>query len=219
VGGGGQHGAELLAVVGGGEREQSLGVLGQRAHLSEERVLDLGAERHVVEQRRAPGSLLLGQAAGQLQQGKRVAVRDLDELVAEGAGESVVEQRRRRGFGEAGEHELGQAGGHEATALDLARRREHGDRVGLQAAGGEEERVGRGPVEPVRVVDHAGQRLLVPDGGQQREHGDGDDEAIGHAVCREAEGRVERFPLDLGQAVRAVEHRPQELVQAGERQL
>jgi hypothetical protein len=68
----------------------------------------------------------------------------------------------------------------------------------VQAADGEHQRVGRRAIEPVRVVHDTGQRLVVRDRRQQREDRDRHDEAVRHAVRREAEGGAQRVALDGG---------------------
>jgi hypothetical protein len=44
---------------------------------------------------------------------------------------------------------------------------DQGDRLGQQPAGRERQALYRRPVEPLRVIDQAGQRLVLCRGGQQ----------------------------------------------------
>ena len=107
----------------------------------------------------------------------------------------------------------------ELARVALARPDQHGDRIGLQAPRDEHERFGRRAVEPVRVVDDAQQRLRLGRRGEQAEHRHRDEEAILHALGRQPERAAQRGGLHVGQLGGAVQHRPQELVQAGEGQL
>ena len=107
----------------------------------------------------------------------------------------------------------------ELARVVVARPDEHGDRVGLQPPRHEHERLGRRAVEPVGVVDDAQQRPLVGGGGEQAQHGDRDQEAVLDPLGRQPEGAAQRGGLHVGQLAGAVEHRPQQLVQAGEGQL
>ena len=141
--GGGEHAAEVLAVVGRGEQQQPPGVLGQRADASEEGLLDPRGERHVVLQRRQPRALVLGQPAGQLEQRQRVPVREPDQLVPHAVGEALVEQGGGDLVRKALDRQLGQAGGDEAPPFSLASRREQRHGIGLQPPGGEEQGVAR----------------------------------------------------------------------------
>ena len=74
-------------------------------------------------------------------------------------------------------------------------------------------------IEPLRVVDDTGQRLLLGDLGDQRERGQPDQEPAGHRAGAAAEHRRERVPLRGGQPVQVVQHGRAELVQASVDQL
>ena len=70
-------------------------------------------------------------------------------------------------------------------------------------------------VEPLRVVDDTGQRLLVGDLGEQRQRGQPDQEPVGRGVGAAAEHRRERVALRSGQPAEVVQHGRAELVEAG----
>jgi hypothetical protein len=165
--------------------------------------------------------LVGGQRGRQLVQRERVAAGGAHQRVAHGGGQLAVliEQGDGVALVEADEGELGQARRLEAPRLALARGDEQGDGIGLQAPGDEHERLGRGAVEPVRVVDHAQQRLVVGDRGQDAEQRDRDEEAILDAVGGQPEGAVQRGGLNRRQRLGAIEHGPQQLVDPRERQL
>ena len=69
-------------------------------------------------------------------------------------------------------------------------------------------------VEPLRVVDDTGQRLLVGDLGEQRQCCQPDQEPVGRSVGAAAEHRRERVPLRSGQPAEVVQHGRAELVEA-----
>ena len=186
--GGAQQRPHLAAVVGRREQEHPSRVVGQRRHAGHEGLLDALVERQVEPQRGAAGQLVVGEGGGQLEQGERVAARDADELLAHDRGQGAVEERRRFGAAQPREPQLGQPRRLEMPRVALARADEHADRIGLQAAGDEDERVGRRPVEPVRVVDDAQQRLLVGRRGEQAQDGHRHQEAVLDAVGRQPEG-------------------------------
>ena len=84
---------------------------------------------------------------------------------------------------------------------------------------GEHERLGGAGVEPVRVVDEAQQRLPLRRLGEQREHGERDEEPLVARAVGEAERAAQRARLRRRQPVGVAEDRPQQLVQAGVRDL
>ncbi len=88
------------------------------------------------------------------------------------------------------------------------------------AAGRRTQRLRRGPVEPLRVVDQADQRPLLGRLGEQAQHGQADQEAIGRR--RRAAARTPsaaRRAAAPGSRSQPVEHRRAQLVQPGEREL
>jgi hypothetical protein len=216
---GAQQRPDLAAVVGRREQEHPSRVVRQRRHPGHEGLLDALIERQVEAQRCAARELVVAERAGQLEQGEWIAAGDADELLAHDRGQGAVEEACRLGCAQPRERQLGQPGRVEMPRVTLARPDEHGDRIGLQAPGDEDERVGGGAVEPVRVVDHAEQWLRIGRRREQAEHGHRDDEAILDAVRGQAEGAAQGGSLDVGELVGEVEDGPQHLVQSGERQL
>lgn len=61
----------------------------------------------------------------------------------------------------------------------LAHREQHRDRVGHEAAGREQQRLHGTLVEPLQVVDHAQQRGVLGQIGEQRQGAGGDQEPVG----------------------------------------
>ena len=75
------------------------------------------------------------------------------------------------------------------------------------------------PVERLSAVDDAQQRLLLGGFGQQPEHRERDEEAIGRRAVDQAEGRVQRVALRPRKVREPIEHRGADLVERGEREL
>jgi hypothetical protein len=99
------------------------------------------------------------------------------------------------------------------------RREDQRDRFGEQAAGDEGERVHRGLVEPLGVVDEADQGLILCDVGQQAQRGKADQETVGCVPAPQGERRLQRIALGGREPIEPVEERRAELVEPGEREL
>jgi hypothetical protein len=69
------------------------------------------------------------------------------------------------------------------------------------------------------VIDHADQRPLFRHVRQQAQHGQSDDKPVRRRTHAEAERGPQRITLRNRQMLGAVQHRRQQLVQPGERQL
>ena len=100
----------------------------------------------------------------------------------------------------------------------LAHREDQGDGLGGQAACDECERLRRGVVEPLRIIHHAHQRLLLGDVGQQAQKSQPDQEAVRGVADLQTERCAERVALWPGKAVEPTEERHTQLVQPGERE-
>lgn len=124
----------------------------------------------------------------------------------------VVEQPGGIGRGEAGQlHDL-DARDHERHRR-LAYREQHRDRVGHEAAGREQQRLHGALVEPLQVVDHAQQRRVLGQIGEQRQGARGDQEPVGFVSLGETESTPQCPRLGSGQGVQPIKVRKQELVQ------
>ena len=93
------------------------------------------------------------------------------------------------------------------------------DRLGPQTTRHERQRLRRGRVEPLRVVDEADQRPLLGHVGQQAEDGQADEEPIRGIAVAQTERGAERFALRAGKALHAIQGRRAELMQPREREL
>ena len=115
----------------------------------------------------------------QLQQRQRVAARLADDLVADPRvqrpGEHRVQQRARIALAQTLDHELRQS---RQLVARSASREHQADRFRLQAARNEREDLRRGAIEPLLVIHHADQRLLLGHVGEQAQDGQADEEAI-----------------------------------------
>ena len=136
------------------------------------------------------------------------------------SGPGITESSRTRAscVGESADEQLRQPG-QVAPLAGLAGREHQPDRVRREAARNERQRQRGGAVLPLRVVDHADERALLGGAGEQAEHGDAEQEAVGRRARAQAEGGAQRVALWSRQRVEAVEQRCAQLVQAGERQL
>ena len=161
-----------------------------------------------------------GQPARQLEQGQRVAVRIGDDLLpdprVQRAGQHRFQQQARVALGQAADGQLGQA---RHVLIRDPRGEDQAHRVGGQPPGDEAQRLGRGPVQPVLVVDDADQRVFAGRLGEQAEHGQADQEPVRRRPGAEPERGTQRLVLRGRQAPGPAQQRGAQLVQAGEGQL
>ncbi|MDX6467568.1 MAG: hypothetical protein QOI27_2608 [Gaiellaceae bacterium] len=87
------------------------------------------------------------------------------------------------------------------------------DPLGQQPAGYERERLGGCTVEPLRVVDHAEERLSLGGFGQQAENRQPDKKRAGRRAAAQAEGHAERLALQSREMGDEVEDRRAQLLQ------
>jgi hypothetical protein len=97
-------------------------------------------------------------------------------------------------------------------------REDHGDRFRQEAARDERECLCGSPVEPLRVVNQADQRLFLSHLGEQSERREADGIAIWRRPGAQAECRAQRVALRVRQARQAGQQGRAQLVQDGERQ-
>ena len=125
----------------------------------------------------------------------------------------VQEQRPRAVLVESTDAKLGKPGEHILTGPGARSADDH-DPLGQQPAGDEADDLHRGPVEPLRIVDDAYERLLLGDLGKERQRRERDEEPIRGVSRSEAEHGGDRFALRSGKALELVEHRRADLVEA-----
>jgi hypothetical protein len=207
---------------GRGDQDESLAVDRKRLELSPKALLDAAGERPVIVTAEPTGQLPGGEAPGELEQRERVTPCLVDDAVThpwvEPARDRRLQQRPGVAVAQPVDLQLGQA--HQVpVGAGLAHGEDHRDRLGQEAAGREGECLGRGPVEPLGVVDQADERPVAGGLGQQPQQGQADVEPVRRLPGGEAERGAERIPLGLRQVVQAAQHRGAQLLQPGERQL
>ena len=116
----------------------------------------------------------------------------LADARVQGRGQDRVQQRTSLHFAQLPDDKLRQPG---EIIADGSRREDQADRLRFQAAGNEGEDIGRAPVEPLLVVHHAEERLLLRHIGKQGQHGETEEEAIRRTAGGESERRPKRLAL------------------------
>jgi hypothetical protein len=99
------------------------------------------------------------------------------------------------------------------VVVRLARGEDQGDGLGQQPPRRERQALRRGPVQPLRVIHQAGQRLVFRRGGQQAQSRQPDEEAVQSLALLHSERDRERVTLRLGQLSEPTEHRRAQLVE------
>ena len=206
--------------LGSREQQQPSRVVGQRRHPSDEALLDPGRQRHRGGQREPAGQLCRSDAMWQLQQRQGVAARLSDDSVTH----PVVPHRPHRGAEESAGVVVAQAPHLEIGQVlelitRLARREHDPDRLRQQPTGDECQSQRGGPVEPLRIVDHAEQRPLLGRLREQAQHRQPHEEAVRRCTRAQAEHDVQGLALRPGKSLEPVKHRGAQLMEAGVRQL
>src|SRR6185369_5331091 len=162
----------------------------------------------------AAGELCRGQVPKQLQQLEWDAARLADDLLADAGVQRRVQDRVQQRAGlrvaQLPDDKLRQP---DELSADVPRPEDQANRLRSEAARNEGENLGRAAVEPLLVVHHAEERLLLRHVGQQAQYGKPDEEAIRGTARGEPERRPKRLALRWRQAVETVEHRGQQLMQ------
>jgi hypothetical protein len=208
-------------VVGRGYQQESLRGPGQPLVPVEERPFDTTGERQLLRQRGPAGQLVSGQHPGQLAERQRIAAGGGDELIPH-CGVHVprrvaAEQLAGSLAAQPAQGEARQLAGVEAGRDAVARGEQQGDPFGLQPAGDEQQRIGRGLVEPVGIVGDHEDRALPGGAVEQAEGSEEGEEPVALALDL-TKGRLQRGPLRRRKAAHALAQRPQQPLQRGERQ-
>ena len=160
---------------------------------------------------------------GKLQQCERIPERALDQRfhlrVCDTLALAQPHELPRISIRDSVQPQLGQACSLEAPLLPLPCRDQHSDRFRQQTAGHEDKRVGRGPIQPLGVVDQAKDRAVTRRLSEQAEERERAQETIVHLIGGQAERGAKRRRLRSGQTVDKRHARPDELMQRGERKL
>ena len=157
---------------------------------------------------------------GERDDGERVAAgRRLhpSEHVERHVRSALPDERGRVVEVEAGHLVHRQAGVDEDGRLPRPHRGQHEDRIGQQPPAGERERLGRGPVEQVRVVDDQPDGTALAAAAQQAQHRGADREPVGDRPLAQRQGDTQGLGLRRRQPVEVVGGHPEQLRQAAER--
>ena len=204
------------------EQQQPLGGRRKRRQPPPEDVLDTAGKRPRARQPESAGQLRRRRSVGQLEQGQRVAAGLGDNPVADSLVQAAGDDRGQQGPGVSIGQSLQRQPGKASEVAPRGRitgAEQHGDGFGVQPAGSERQGLGRGLVQPLRIVDQAQQRLVRGHVGQQAQNGQADMETIRRAAQPQAERDAESLALRDGQLVEAAQHPPAQLVQRREGQL
>ena len=208
----------------GRDQQELPGRRGQGPQLGDEAPLEAaGQGRGAARTGSGPeGQLGRCQRSRQLQEGERVALGLGQDAVTdpgiEGAGHRRLQQRGRIVDSQPAHPELGEPG-QLGLLVGLADREDQAHRFGGEPAGHELQRLGRGLVQPLRVVHDADQGLLLGHLGQEGQHRQAQQEAVWHRARLQAEYRAERLALRDRQRADPVQVGAAQLVQAGVREL
>jgi len=100
-----------------------------------------------------------------------------------------------------------------------AHREDQRDRLRQQAARDERERLRRGLVQPLRVIDHADKWSLLGHIGQQAQYRQPHQEPVRRAASAQPRRRAQRVALRAGKVIQVIQHGPAQLMQPREGQL
>ena len=204
---------------GGGDQQQSLGLLGKRLDATDELFLDCRRRRALarISRTRRPSSVA-------------VTLRGTSRMASGTPRVSATMRSRTRGSipPNITDSSRSRASPSDSPSIDqfrkpgqrlgavVAGREDQCDRLGQQPSGDEGKCLHRHLVEPLRVVDDAEQRLIGSGGGHQAQHGQPDQESVRRRSATAAECDVQRFALGFRKFVEVIEQRRAQLLQTGE---
>ncbi|MEU8141655.1 hypothetical protein [Nonomuraea sp. NPDC048901] len=177
--------------LGRRDQQEQPGLRGQAVHPVQEALLDPARQRLGIQEAEPAR-----QITRQLQQGQRGSPGLGHEPVADVLIDLDVRHRGQQGVRvfrcQACDLELRQS---EQVLGPLARTEDEGDRLREEPPGDEAEDLPRGPVHPLRVVDHAEQGTLLRGVRQQAQYGQRDQEAFGRRSPSYPKDRLEGVAL------------------------
>jgi hypothetical protein len=203
-------------------QQQALGLARKRPNPLEEGLLDAAGHGPRVGKSEPARELGRRQPTRQLQQRQWVAARLGDDLIAHALVQPPRQGRRQQGacdvVSDPFDDHLRQA--DELVDVGGLTDGEHdGDPLGQQAPRHEGQRLRRGAIEPLHIVDQTHERLHLGRLGEQGEDRQGHEEAVRGVAVLQPERRAQGIALRTGQSVESVEHRRAQLVKPGEREL
>ena len=162
---------EVPGVVRRGHEQDQLHRGGQLSAAVEEDPLHAVGQVQLPGERGRATELGGAQLGGQLQQAQGVPTRlrdqPVDDLLGRRGAEALVEERPSGLRVEPGQHQLVDVVRPERPVGVDAGREDQQDAVGVDPACAEEQGVGSGGIQPVRVVDEAEHQLLLGRGREQ----------------------------------------------------
>ena len=207
--------------LGGRREQQPLRRIRKRPDAPQEALLDLARQRPRVGTSEPTGQLRRRQPPRQLQQGERITARFGDDPVLACARRGARASPTPAAHG----HHRRADPGPRAPAdpptgrRSVTHREHHRDPLGQQTTRNESKRLRGDPIQPLGVIDHADQRLLLGDLGQQAEHRQPDQEPVRRVSGAQAERACQRITLRARKAIKVVQHRRAQQMKPGERQL
>jgi hypothetical protein len=187
-----------------------------------EALLDAPRQCWVVGQPEPARELGRRPATWQLEQRQRVAARlghdPITHPLVKWAGDHSREQLTRITVIQPADGDFRQP-----LEVSLAARLAHGEhqpeRLRTKTARDERQRLRRGRVEPLRVIDDADQRSVLRDIREQTQDREADEEPIRRIATAQTKRGAKRIALRAGKALDAVQERCAQLLQSGVREL
>src|SRR6266542_2608685 len=200
--------------LGGGQEEKPTRVAWEPREPPAEALLDPRGQRQRRRQVESARQLPGGQPAWELQECERVAPGFGNDALENGfvqtSREDGLQERPCIPTAQRIDTELRKA--EQATSHVASRERER-DPLREQPTRDERERGARCVIEPLRVVDHAQERLLLGRFGEETENGEPDEERARRLSRAQPECDVERVTLRVGKTFDQREERRAELEQ------
>jgi hypothetical protein len=190
--------------------------------LPQEALLNTARERIAVEHPEPARQLSRRHSARQFEQREWVAARlgddPLDDLRVEPTADRRLQQPARIVVGDPLHDQLRQPAQIHVGAR-LAHREQQADGLGQQTPRRERQGQCGSTVKPLRVIDHADQRLPLRDLSQQTQNRQRNEEADGRRARALPKHGTQRLALGTGQPLAPVKERHAQLMKTGERQL
>ena len=209
--------------LGRGHRQQQPRLGRQPAHPVAVHLLQRPADMQRLGQHLRTCQLGRRQLPGHLDQRQRIPAGPGDDPSAHRGAQPPRRQRRqqlhRRILIEPADRQLRQPRQRRQLPVRLADGEQQHHPLGVQAARHKAQHHQRFGVQPLHVVGHAHQRRLRRYLGQQRQHGQRDQEPVRRRPGHQPERAPQRVPLRTGQLLQLIGEREQEPVQPGVAQL
>ena len=217
-----EHRVELGRVTRSSEEQRLDGRRRERIDSAPERPSQTGPCRQQFGQRLVARELSGRQLDRDLRERERIPLCLTNDPIGDRrrrVARTDLEQRVRGVWVEPADDEQREAFDARRARFPRADGEQRRDPLGSEPARCEDERLRRRPVEPVRVVQNEDERCVGGSRPQQAQRSGGNGEAVAGHRWPERERARQRRCLRLGESDRAVEDRPQQLVERTEREL